>query len=130
MTELAAAVLLATGIATHYDPGVMDGTVARRQAWGHIQTGQGEVGYAAMLDRADIGRTVWLLHPNGTVVGPVLIADCGAKKDRRRLQQIGFAVDLSFELAVEFGSVGSPIKNFEVWSAPPVGRDRWLVWDE
>lgn len=130
MSELAVAVLLATGVATHYGEGIMEPVVQNREYWQQIVTGQGEVGYVAMLDREHIGRMVWLEHPNGTVVGPALVVDCAGEVHRERLVQLGWAVDLSYQLAQLFDSVGTPVKGMKVWDAPPVGRDRWLVGEE
>lgn len=130
MSELAAAVLLATGLATRYNPGIMDPVVANRVEWGQIDTRQYHVGYVAMLDRDDIGRLVWLEHPDGRVVGPVIVADCAGEADRERLQQLGWAVDLSYELAVQLDVVHDIVRDFKVWDAAPVGRDRWLVGKE
>jgi hypothetical protein len=127
MSELVSTILIASGIATFYAPGVMESVIANRVDWGEIVVGQGEVGYVALLDPDDIGRMVWLAHPAGKVIGPILVVDCAGESDRERLLQAGWAVDLSFELAVEFDAVDGPVHGFKIWSGPPPVKEPWQV---
>jgi hypothetical protein len=144
MVELAAVVLITSGIATRYGEGVMESVIANRVDWGEIVVGQGEVGYVALLDPDDIGRMVWLERPEGwrsgknaaggymhrvrrMVIGPVLVVDCAAKQDRERLRQSGWAVDLSYELAVQFYALSDVVPDMRVWDGPPPVREPWQV---
>lgn len=134
-------ILIAKGKATHYNPGLMDLVLANRIRWGHLtpqHLAQPHIGYVALRDACHIGSLVWMRFL-GTVkpddveqdwAGPFLVIDCGAVKDYEYLDRIGFAIDLSYELAVRYNTVGRPIQNVQVWaplvrSGPiePVGAD-------
>ena len=78
MSEIAAAVLIASGIATRYAPGVMDTVVANRELYGQIDPSIQVKGYIALLEPGHIGRLVWLEARDGRVVGPVMVVDCAA----------------------------------------------------
>ena len=119
MSEVAIAVLIASGIATRYDPGVMDTVVSNRIMWGHIDPDIEVEGYVALLDCKWRGKLVALEAPDGRVVWPVMVADCAAEQDRRRLEQSGFAVDLSWELAQEFDVIDDKVDGFKIWTSPP-----------
>lgn len=112
--------LLAAGLATFYAPGVMEPVVANRVAWGHVDLSVPHEGYVALLNASDLGRTVWLELPDGTVSGPHLVVDCASGKDYGRLQRLGWAVDLSWELAQALGMPNGPLAGVKVWSAYPV----------
>jgi len=123
MSDLAAAaVLIASGVATSYAPGVMDTVVDNRIRYSHIDPSLQVRGYVALLDAVHIGRLVWIESPGGKVIGPVMVADCAAYHDRDRLTSLGFAVDLSYELAQEFGVVDAPVAGFMVWDKQPRPR--------
>ncbi len=127
MTEvLTTTLLLAIGIATSYGPGVMDEVVANRTAWGQLPAASHR-GYVALADCDHIGRRVGLEMPGGVWMGPMLVADCGAAHDQEYLKRIGFAVDLSYELAVELGVPRPGL--WKVWSrrptVPHVRGERW-----
>ena len=122
MSEIAAAVLIASGIATSYADGVMDVVVANRELWGQIDTSLRVKGYVALLEPEHIGRLVWLEAADGQIVGPVMVADCAAKQDMARLVSLGFAVDLSYELAVELDVIDAPVGGFKVWGSKPGPR--------
>lgn len=119
MAEIAAAVLVASGIATRYAPQVMDVVVANREMYFQIDTSIEVRGYVALLEREHLGRIVWLESPDGAVVGPVMVADCASEHDRDRLAALGWAVDLSWELAQELGVIDAPMAGFKVWDADP-----------
>ena len=128
MTELAAAaVLIASGMATSYAPGVMDRVVKNRVQFGHIDGSLDVRGYVALLDAEHIGRLVWIESPDGKIIGPVMVADCAAQHDYDRLVKKGFAVDLSYELAQELGVVDAPVRGFLVWSKKPMSSVFLLV---
>lgn len=113
------ATVLATGTATRYDPGVMDPVVANRTIWGDIDPEVPHKGFVALLDCAHLGRLVWLEHA-GRVDGPYMVADCAAERDQTRLRLLGFAVDLSWEVAQVWGVVHGPVSGFVVYDANPL----------
>ena len=117
--------LLAVGLATFYNPGVMQPVVANRTEWGDIDPTTTHQDYVALLDPDHIGRTVWLEMPDGTVSGPHLVVDCAADKDRRRLVQVGWAVDLSWELAQQLNMPNGPLAGVKVWTEYPVQGMRY-----
>ena len=119
VANLVAAAVIASGVATRYAPGVMDEVVQNRARWGHIDPAVPVKGYVALLDCDRLGELVWLGAPDGRVVGPVMVADCAKAHHREGLAGRGFAVDLSWELAVELGVIGAPVGGFTVWDAPP-----------
>jgi len=118
MTAVVAATLLASGTATRYDPGVMQVVVANRVIYGQIDPETAHRGYVALLDCEHLGRLVWL-QQGERVGGPYMVADCAAERDRRRLLALGFAVDLSWELAQEWGIYNLPGAGFLVWDSEP-----------
>ena len=124
MANVAAAVIIASGIATRFDPLVMDEVVQNRARWGQIDPGVPVKGYVALLDCERLGQLVWIQAPDGRVVGPVMVADCAQGIHRDGLVDRGFAVDLSWELAQELGVVDAPRGGFVVWDGDPTWRTR------
>ena len=123
MTELVAvALLIASGRATSYGPHVMDGVVANRIEWGQVDPDIQHKGYVALLECSHIGRLVWLQH-GLKIDGPYMVADCAAGHDHDRLKALGWAVDLSYELALEWGGVDRVGEQFQVWDADPTPDD-------
>ena len=116
--------LVAEGRATRYDPGVMDQVIANRLRWGQLDLSQPHRDYVALADCGRLNEQVWLLLADGRVSGPHLVADCGAAHDQAHLAAIGFAVDLSWELAVALGALDAPLAGVRVLGASPalVGR--------
>lgn len=123
MSVVLAATLIASGLATRYDPGVMDEVVYNRVQWGQVDADTPHLGYVALLGCDRLGEQVWLEHPDGRVIGPAVVADCAARRDRARLVQLGFAVDLSWELAQVLGVVDAPVVGFKVWDREPEEKD-------
>lgn len=119
MSKVTIAVLIASGVATRYDPGVMDTVVANRIMWGEVDPTIEVKGYIALLDCKWKGHIVAIEAPDGRIIWPVMVADCAAAQDRRRLIQTGFAVDLSWELAQELGVIDDKVEGFKVWTKPP-----------
>lgn len=108
-------ILIASGKATSYSPGVMDSVVQNRIRWGQLDITQPHVGYVALKDKRYIGERVLLEFPGGAIEGPFLVADCGAEEDHELLDYKRFAVDLSYELAVKYGAVRAPVWGVKVW---------------
>jgi hypothetical protein len=109
---------IAYGKATHYAPGVMDRVIANRQRWGQLDLTQPHLGYVALQSAAYINDRVWLEFPDGMVIGPYLVADCARHADIAYQDRIGFAVDLSYELAAQLQTVGRPVYGVRVWLEP------------
>jgi hypothetical protein len=128
VTAILATMLITSGIATRYDPGVMDEVVYNRVQWGQVDPETPHLGYVALLDADWIGRQVWIEHPDGRVFGPVVVADCAATGDRARLVQLGFAVDVSWELAQVLGVVDGPVAGFKVWDGEPRNAGWLRTW--
>lgn len=82
MANLAAAAIIASGIATRYNPLVMDAVVENRARWKQIDPSVEVEGYVALLDCDRLGDLVWLQAPDGRVLGPVMVADCAAAHHR------------------------------------------------
>lgn len=93
------------GKATRYAPGRMDQVIANRVKWQQLDpsTFGRYRGFVALQDCRHRGKVAWLRLDDGRIVGPYLVADCGAKHDQAWLDKINFAVDLSHELAEELG---------------------------
>jgi hypothetical protein len=114
--------LVAAGKATRYNPGIMDTVVRNRLRWGHVTQEQVDRarGFVALADKAFIGREIVLELPNGELAGPFLGVDCGRDVDQAHLQEIGFAVDLSWELAQRFlTNINMPLHGVRVWIMEP-----------
>lgn len=110
--------LIASGKATRYREGLMQKVVENRLRWKHLTEAQvaAAAGFVAVADKAYLGRTVYVEWPDGTMTGPYLVADCGAEQDQAYLQRIGFAVDLSWELAgLYLERMDRPRKGVRVW---------------
>ena len=115
---VAATVLLASGTATRYDEGVMDQVVANRANYGQLDLSTPHGGYVALLDCTHLGRAVWL-QQGGRIGGPYLVADCAQAAHRQMLVDRGWAVDLSYELGLEWGVTDDVGRGFRVWSIDP-----------
>lgn len=116
---LAMAVVIASGMATRYNPGVMETVVANRELWGQLPADTDPGRCVALLECERIGDSVWVEKPDGAVYGPFVVADCAARQDRARLVHLGFAVDLSYEAALEIGVVDGPLRGVRVWNGDP-----------
>ena len=116
------AILIASGKATAYAPGVMDTVVANRVEWRQIDPNIRHKGYVALLECSHIGRLIWLQH-GLQVDGPYMVADCAASHDRDRLRVLGWAVDLSYELAQEWRVTDRVGEQFQVWDSDPTLDD-------
>ncbi len=121
MTPLLLALAIAAGTATRYDPGVMQAVVANRTAFGQLDLGVEPEGYVALLDCDLLGRLVWL-QAGQRIDGPYAVADCAAAAHRPALEDRGVAVDLSWEVALEWGVIDAPLPGFTVWDVPPAAK--------
>ena len=123
MTEaLTTTLLIATGLACRYDPGVMDQVEANRLRWRQVTPCPECVGRVALLDCGRLDERVWLAVPGQGTVGPVHVVDCAAAHHAPALEDRGFAVDLEYDLAVRLGVLDAPLGGVTVWAADP-----WLM---
>jgi hypothetical protein len=106
---------VAEGKATRYNPGIMDRVVANRVRWHHIDLAKPHAGYIALADPDLLGEQAWIQWPDGRLTGPYLVADCGQQAHQDHLKRIGFAVDLSWELAVKFGVIDKPLPGVRIY---------------
>lgn len=113
------AVLIASGMVTRYNPGVMQEVVANRISWGHLPAGTNPADCVALLDCEQIGNRVWV-EVDSVIYGPYTVADCAAAQDIARLAHLRFAVDVSWEIAQEMGVVVGPLRGARVWDSFPV----------
>lgn len=90
-----------TGLATFYDPGVMEQVVANRGMNLDLYKG----GLAANRS-GDVGRTAWL-EVDSRILGPFKIVDCAQRGDHfRDRERNGMIVEVGWETAVELGMKG------------------------
>ena len=105
------------GLATYYNPGVMDYVQDYRLKAGDIDACPECVGAVALLRAGDIGRKVWLQPPGGDPVGPFLVVDCARRQDVLPLLQRNWAVDVSYEVGRYWG-MNRPLDNVIVFEDP------------
>ena len=121
MTEvLTTTLLIASGLATRYDPGTMDQVYQNRQRWGQVTECPECLGRVALLDCSRLDERVWL-RVDGAWLGPVHVVDCAAGHDRERLVKKNFAVDLGWLLARWLGVIDDVKRGVQVWSRGPKG---------
>ena len=89
------------GLATYMNPGKLEQAAARMG-----RSLEGVAGGVALNRKGDIGRLVWIVR-DGITYGPLRVVDCaqaGEHYETREAQ--GRVVEVSFELAQEWGIVG------------------------
>ncbi len=72
----------------------------------------------ALVDPEHIGKKVWLQHPDGEIVGPLMVVDCAEKKHRNNLRKRGWVADISWELAQRWEMKG-PLEGVKVLFEEP-----------
>ena len=119
MTEvLTTTLLIASGMATRYDPDVMGQVYQNRLRWGQVTECPECLGRVALLDCSWLDERVWL-RVDGAWVGPVHVADCAANHDQAALKKKKFAVDLGWLLARWLGVIDDVKRGVEVWKRGP-----------
>lgn len=93
---------------------------------GHVPECAECVDAVALIDPEHIGKKVWLKHPDGEIVGPLMVADCAEAKHRPNLRKRGWVADISWELAQKWRMNG-PLKGVTVLFAPP---QSWPAWPD
>jgi hypothetical protein len=105
------------GLATYYNPGIMEYVQEYRLSAGDIDPCPECVGAVALLRAGDIGRKVWLQPPGGDPVGPFLVVDCARRQDVVPLLQRNWAVDVSYEVGQDWG-MNRPLDGVIVFEDP------------
>ncbi len=94
---------------------------------GHVPVCDECVDAIALIDPEHIGKKVWLRHPNGEIVGPLMVVDCAEAKHRPNLRKRGWVADISWELAQRWRMNG-PLEGVTVLFEPPQASPEWLKW--
>jgi hypothetical protein len=105
------------GLATYYNPGIMEYVQEYRLRAGDIDPCPECVGSVALLRAGDIGRKVWLQPPGRDPVGPFLVVDCARRQDVIPLLQRNWAVDVSYEVGQYWG-MNRPLDGVIVFEDP------------
>ncbi len=105
------------GLATYYNPGLMDQVLDYRLNAGDIDPCPECVGTVALLRAGDIGRKVWLQPPGADPVGPFLVVDCARRQDVQPLLDRNWVVDVSFEVGQYWG-MNRPLDGVIVFEDP------------
>lgn len=90
MTVLTLAVLL-YGNATYYNDGIFERVWQYRQTY--LPPCAECVGFAAMIDPADLGRKIWVTY-HGETIGPLYVIDCAEAKHRANRKARGDVVEV------------------------------------
>ena len=100
------------GRATYYSPGLMEQVASNR--------GMNLADYAggvALNRRADLGRTVWIIH-DGKEYGPFKVIDCARQgADFEERERRGLVVEVSWQQGVEWHMLG-PVPVRVLFAAP------------
>jgi hypothetical protein len=95
----------ASGQASYYGRGVMEGVYANRLVLGDVDPCGDCVDFVAMRLRSDVGRRVVIRYA-GVVYGPFLVVDCAAPRDLGLMVARRRVVEVSWEQAAAWGMVG------------------------
>jgi hypothetical protein len=123
---------VSSGRAVWYAPGVMEANIWLRWEWGQIPRPPSDyIDGVAMMSPADIGQTVWILHPGGTWEGPFVVVDCAQRDDIWPIIQTRQeVVEVSWETAQRWGMT-DPLDGVVVVKAEdPLQLFRRLEWEE
>jgi hypothetical protein len=72
----------------------------------------------ALVEPGYLGQKVWLRHPDGEIVGPLMVVDTAAEEHRANLRARGRLGDISWELAQNWGMTG-PLDGVTLFFEPP-----------
>jgi len=107
-------VVVATGWASQYAPGVMEKVIANRQRWEQLpETLPDVAGYIAARGCSNIGQ-IWLLRPTGSVVWEeFLVVDCAGPQLRpdgrtggQWMRDNNILIEVGYPTAVQWRVVG------------------------
>jgi hypothetical protein len=105
------------GQATYMRPGLMADVVAYRG----LDLG-GYTGAVALNRRGDLGRSVWVRWPDGSLEGPLLVVDCAQRGEHYRAREWqGRVIEVDAETAQRHGFYGvGPLGGVRVYFDGPV----------
>lgn len=108
-------VIIASGIASQYAPGVMESVIAVRQAGRTAYTLPAQLpsvdGYIAVLDCAEIGNIWTLRNTESGAVERFLVADCaGDDATREWMQRGSVLVEVDAATARRWDAVGRGVR--------------------
>lgn len=115
-----------TGEVTYYAGPRGGGSSLMKRVWnwriwkGHVPECPECVDAVALLEPQHIGKKVWLRHPDGEIVGPLMVVDCAEAKHRPNLRKRGWVADVSYELGMKWRMAG-PLEGVTVLFEPPIG---------
>lgn len=119
--------LLATGLATYYNPGLMQTAYEHRLAQGLVVPCAECRGMVAMLEPEYIGRKVWLKFDGAPgAYGPFLVVDCAPQDavQKQALMARGWVLDIDYPLAVKIGmNTPMSVRVFEGYEDAPCKSD-------
>jgi hypothetical protein len=113
-----------TGEVTHYGPPRNGHASLMVRVWnwriykGYVPECPECVDAVALVDPQHIGKKVWLQHPDGEIVGPLMVVDCAEAKHRANLRTRGWVADISWELARRWKMSG-PLEGVTVLFEEP-----------
>lgn len=93
------------GEVTYYAPSKDGSSSLMLRVWnwriyyGHVPECPECVDAIALREPRYIGHKVWLRHPGGEVIGPLMVVDCAEAKHRANLAKRGWIADISWELS-------------------------------
>ena len=103
-----------SGLATYMKPGKIEAAAQRMK-----RSLEGVVGGVALNRKGDIGRIVWIERAS-VVYGPFRVVDCArAGEHYEKRERQGRIVEVSYELADEWGIVGVGPTAVAVWFIDP-----------
>lgn len=121
------AILVVTGVASQYAPGVMDEVISTRQRMGQLPQDIPEVdGFVARPLCSEIGEIVYLRPVGQSEWEKFLVVDCGCPVGYAWMVNNGVLVEVDYETAARWGTVGYGIdiemlteREWEFMSAGP-----------
>ena len=115
MSFFVTGMVILSGIASQYAPGVMEGVVAVRQSGATVADLPHDLpdvdGFVAVKDCDDIGEVIWLRPAGADEWESFLVADCANPADGADLwmERNGILVEVDYNTAVRWGTVGKGI---------------------
>ena len=98
-------VIILTGKLTFYNSGIMEEVYTNRIAYQHVTPCVECIGMIAVLDCQYLNKLAWL-KVNNKLLGPLLIVDCAAQHDYKRLLQRGLVAEIDYMNAMKLNMNG------------------------
>ena len=104
-------IVIMSGYASQYDPGVMERVIAVQQRWGHLpQNVEGYDGYVAVADCRRIGQTLWARPEGDEKWERFLVTDCAGSPETILWMQRGVPIEVDHLTARRWKTVGRGIR--------------------